>query len=121
VGTGTNGNISADPLFVAGGYRLQEGSPCVDAGDDYVLTLLPVDLDGRPRRIGPHVDMGAFETPYLSLISDALDALRAAAGLWSPAAGDLPRLDVENGSSSGRVDLLDAVRLFRRAVGPGGP
>ena len=86
------GNIDADPLFfdpMNGDYRLQPGSPCIDAGDN---TLFPtrgnfVDLLGLPRfvddpmtpdtgigdflplfhitshlpRARPVVDMGAYE------------------------------------------------------------
>ncbi|HEY3269268.1 MAG TPA: choice-of-anchor Q domain-containing protein, partial [Armatimonadota bacterium] len=62
--TGTNGNISADPLFVdrAGGdYRLLSSSPCIDAGDDSVATGGGTDLDGNPRKLGAHVDIGAYE------------------------------------------------------------
>ncbi len=61
------GNIEADPLFVdtnAGNYRLQAGSPCINAG-----ALQPawmpdgLDLDGRPRldRFSRAVDMGCHE------------------------------------------------------------
>lgn len=61
------GNIEADPLFVdtnAGNYRLQAGSPCINAG-----ALQPawmpdgLDLDGRPRldRFSRVVDMGCHE------------------------------------------------------------
>ena len=50
------GNIALDPLFVdelGGDYRLQLGSPCIDAGDPGGDT----DPDGTPR------DMGAFFAP----------------------------------------------------------
>ncbi len=57
VGTGTTGgavtNISLDPRFVdpaSGDYRLQDGSPCVDAGNP----VLASDPDGTTP------DMGAF-------------------------------------------------------------
>ena len=70
-GDGSN-NIDADPLFVdpdTGDYRLQPGSPCIDAGDN---TAVPEgvlrDLDGNPRFVDSTfvgtmatVDMGAYE------------------------------------------------------------
>lgn len=57
------GNISQDPLFVQTGvdFHLHAGSPCVDAGDDGVVTRGETDEDGKPRIIGPNVDMGAYE------------------------------------------------------------
>ncbi len=67
--TGT-GNLSADPRFlgpVKGNYRLQPGSPCIDAGDNgRVPGELPSDLDGHPRIVDGStgavvVDLGAFE------------------------------------------------------------
>jgi hypothetical protein len=62
------GNIAGDPLFVSfatGDYRLQLGSPCIDA----VSNEPPVteDLDGTPRPLDGNadgvtlVDMGAYE------------------------------------------------------------
>jgi hypothetical protein len=55
------GCIDEDPLFVGGGdYRLQEGSPCIDVGNDAAVTVT-TDLDGNPRIQGLCVDMGAFE------------------------------------------------------------
>lgn len=58
-------NIGADPRFVdpdRGNYRLQLGSPAIDAGDP-AYTPLPGELDfyGHPRVLGPAVDMGAAE------------------------------------------------------------
>ncbi|RNC86406.1 MAG: T9SS C-terminal target domain-containing protein [Winogradskyella sp.] len=80
--TGTN-NIDAtspsfDPLFVDsanGDFRLQSGSPLIDAGNDSYLPqdtfdvdndgdtteTLPLDLDGELRISGSFVDMGAYE------------------------------------------------------------
>ena len=64
--TGARGNISADPLFLgasAGNYRLQPGSPAINAGDATASELLPEDLDGNPRKRAGKVDIGAYEYP----------------------------------------------------------
>ena len=53
------GNISGDPLFTdaaAGDYTLQDGSPCIDAGDPS-----SPDVDGS------YADMGAFATQQLDV------------------------------------------------------
>jgi hypothetical protein len=57
------GNQTAPPLFVnagAGDYREAPGSPTIDAGSDSPLNG-PFDLEGNPRQIGPHTDIGAYE------------------------------------------------------------
>ncbi len=70
---GSNGNISADPLFVdetGGDYRLTLDSPCIDAGTSQGAPAL--DLTGTPRwdehvvpntggGAEPWYDMGAYE------------------------------------------------------------
>lgn len=64
--TGSNGNISADPLFVnwlGGDYHLRLRSPCIDTGDDSVITPGETDLDGGPRIQHAQVDMGCYEFP----------------------------------------------------------
>lgn len=61
----TDGNKSAEPLFVnfgSGDYHLSNGSPCIDAGDDLVRAT-GTDLDGKPRKQGAHIDIGAYESP----------------------------------------------------------
>ncbi len=71
------GNFNLDPLYVDpanGDYRLQPGSPCVDAGLSAAVPMdILVDILGQPRfvqgRRAPHsndeimppVDMGAYE------------------------------------------------------------
>jgi predicted outer membrane repeat protein len=62
--TGT-GSITNDPLFVGSGdYRLQAGSPCINAGTNSTwTTLTDTDLDGNKRRwpANGQADMGAYE------------------------------------------------------------
>lgn len=57
--------MDADPLFVdstAGDYRLDEGSPAIDAGDAEALVgEFLVDLAGEERVAGEQVDLGAYE------------------------------------------------------------
>jgi parallel beta-helix repeat protein len=74
------GNIDADPCFVDLGfwdsngvlinddYHLQQGSPCIDAGDpNYIAGPNETDLDENPRIMDgdndgiPVIDMGAYE------------------------------------------------------------
>jgi len=76
-----DGVLTSDPQFVApitttaaptttGDYRLQAGSPAIDAGDDDAInaTGVTIDLDGNPRIVGGAVDMGAYEAqPDLEL------------------------------------------------------
>ncbi|MDD2598710.1 MAG: choice-of-anchor Q domain-containing protein [Kiritimatiellae bacterium] len=57
------GNISAAPRFIlagAGEYRLQAGSPCLNAGLNSANEL-PADLMGTARIQNGIIDMGAFE------------------------------------------------------------
>ena len=66
--TGTNGNISADPLFVGtANLMLQAGSPAIDAGDNAAPNLPAKDLANKPRIVDGNgdgsaiIDMGAYE------------------------------------------------------------
>lgn len=67
--TAANGNIKADPLFVApasGDFHIQSTSPCRDTGIDPVPTyigpgLVDFDFEGDPRPYGPGWDIGADE------------------------------------------------------------
>jgi len=68
--TGSNGNISIDPLFInvgTGDYHLQTNSPAIDAGTaegapvaDFGGVSRPQDGDGNGAAV---IDMGAFESP----------------------------------------------------------
>ncbi len=64
--TGTDGNISADPLFAGpqyGNLHIQPDSPCVDAGTN-AYAFGDLDMDGEPRiqPLGGTVDIGADES-----------------------------------------------------------
>ena len=61
------GTLTQDPLFGGhGDYHLRGGSPAIDAGDDGAVPGdLVRDLDGRPRILGSHVDLGAYESEVL--------------------------------------------------------
>jgi parallel beta-helix repeat protein len=68
--TGTNGNISADPMFAdltQGDYHLLTGSPSIDAGYNQAPNLPDKDLDGNQRVLDGDgdgnaiIDMGAYE------------------------------------------------------------
>jgi len=68
-----NGNFNADPRFVDaanGDLHLLSNSPCINRGDDAVVTAppfpadsngTPLDLDGNSRLHSLHVDLGAYE------------------------------------------------------------
>ena len=55
-------NIEGDPkLLLFYGLRLDETSPCIDAGNNDAVTGLETDLRGAPRIMNGTVDMGAYE------------------------------------------------------------
>ena len=69
VGKGT-GNITKPPAFVdqaSGNYRLQIGSPCIDAGTN-INVYWSTDLDGNPRIVGGMVDIGAYENQFTGAV-----------------------------------------------------
>jgi hypothetical protein len=60
---GTNGNISANPLFVAKhNFRLQSGSPAIDTGTTSAPDLPYKDFANKPRIVDGTIDMGAYES-----------------------------------------------------------
>jgi hypothetical protein len=76
--TGTNGNISADPLFVDrknSDYHPWAGSPSIDAGDNTAPDLPATDFDGDQRIINGQVDQGVDE-PYRGRSGDRDPARR---------------------------------------------
>lgn len=83
--TGTNGNISADPLFASSSstshypYQLQLQSPAVDSGDNNVPDLSAEDIMGKPRIQNAKglptaiIDMGVYEYPGVAAPPPAPD------------------------------------------------
>ena len=84
--TGTNGNISADPLFAnatIGNVLIQPGSPCIDRGLTGATSAGWKDVQGQDRVLGNGVDIGADEsdgtawslpTPILHVSTSGSDA-----------------------------------------------
>jgi Right handed beta helix region/Abnormal spindle-like microcephaly-assoc'd, ASPM-SPD-2-Hydin len=74
--TGTNGNISADPLFVdllGDDFHIQSASPVVGVGKTSAPHEPKTDMDGDPRIIGGKIDIGADE--YRGMTTLTLSAL----------------------------------------------
>lgn len=68
------GNFTNAPLLVSpaeGNFRLQAGSPCINAGNNTAVTGAD-DLGGNPRVVSGTIDIGAYESPQAgSVISYA--------------------------------------------------
>jgi len=76
--TGTNGNVSVDPLFadlLSNNFHLLSGSPVVDVGDNSAPTLPTTDIDGDPRIINNIVDIGADEYSAKTTVTLSLSSL----------------------------------------------
>jgi len=66
-------------ILKSGNFRLQEGSPAIDAGNDLgIPSGITTDLGGNPRIVGAAVDMGAYElAPEISLKQGTTDIASA--------------------------------------------
>lgn len=134
--TGTGGdNLNVDPNFVnavGGNLRLLGGSPCVNAGDNSVVTE-SVDLDGNPRIVNGTVDMGAYESSTIPADRDAdgdVDGVDFSvfASCFNKAgnpprtvgcdAGDRDALDFDDDSDIDGFDFSMFASCFNRAGNP---
>jgi hypothetical protein len=106
-----NNSFSNAPDFVDlahGNYRLQIGSPCIDAGANFYATA-GVDLAGNPRIVDGTVDIGAYENQntnavlYVSLTST--NPVPPYAN-WSTAATNIQ--DAVNAASAGDVVVANS-------------
>src|ERR1051326_3464024 len=96
--TGGIGNITNAPLY-GGDFRLQTGSPCVNAGSNgYVATL--TDRDGNLRIAGGTVDIGAYEyqQPDPATVAIQADYTQVVVGITASVKGIFSR---------GRTDSWD--------------
>ena len=59
--TATSGRIRFGRTSQLEDFRLQAGSPCIDAGTLDALGLPELDFEGGPRVSGASVDIGAYE------------------------------------------------------------
>jgi len=87
--TGTNGNISADPLFFDpsnNNFHILVGSPVIDMGNNSAPDLPSTDFDSNPRIQNGTVDMGAYEFfPTTATVSpSSLSFVSVAYGATSP-------------------------------------
>ncbi len=101
-------NIDADPLFLdagAGDYRLADGSPCLDTGDNVAPGIPAADISGRVRPINGIVDMGAWEHP---LAPPAAAPVIAATDALHPGHVVVSWADLAD---------EDGYRVYRRATG----
>ena len=74
---GVGNIVTSDPGFrdpANGDFRLLPCSPAVNAGDNAIVSALgiTIDLDGTPRIQDGQVDMGAYESPTLSVDAEAV-------------------------------------------------
>jgi hypothetical protein len=130
------GNIDADPQFVDpdnADFRLQPGSPCIDAGDNTAVPEdVTTDLDGNPRFVDdpgtadtgygepPIVDRGAYESQPPELVV-ALDIKPGSCpnSFNRNSHGVLPIALVGTDSFDVSQVDLDSIRLRRKDGAPG--
>ena len=122
------GTIAADPCFAdasAGNFRLRPDSPCIDAGDNNIISIGQTDLNRKARIFGTAVDMGALEympnLPPMACITRG-DRTIEATGKNTKVLLDGSR-SIDNDSMAGTNDDINSFEWFLRdpnAVTPSG-
>ena len=130
--TGTNGNISSDPVYVneaQGNYRLNYGSPAIDAADGQVAWYSFADIMGDPRyndsevapkagivdSNGNYPDMGAYEFVH-NAVSNIDFTVNSVTGPTSALSGDQVQVtwtDTNIGTGTAVGPWHDSVYLVR--------
>ncbi|MGB7985008.1 MAG: Ig-like domain repeat protein, partial [Terracidiphilus sp.] len=130
--TGTNGNISADPVYVNAtqhDYRLNFGSPAIDAANGLAANYLTTDLMGDPRYNDPEVttkagvadangnypDMGAYEfvQSAASNVNLTVSAVNGPSTALTGSQVQLTWIDTNTGSGVAQGPWHDAIYLVR--------
>ena len=106
------GTLVRDPLFAGNGdYHLRGGSPAIDAADDSAVPGdLTTDLDGRPRKLGAHTDLGAYEAEVVSWPGQAPCNTTLQACIDAVLAGDEVQI-AKNGSVSESISFAKSLAL----------
>lgn len=114
--TGTNGNISADPLFVnsASDFHLQSTSAAIDAGSNTAPNLPQQDIAGNDRILdgkglcNATVDMGAYEFARPSSLTLNPASLSFADQIVGTTSSALSSTVTNNGSTATTVCTVTA-------------
>ena len=113
--TGSDGNISADPLFAApfsGDLHIQSRSPAVNAGTSSAPNLPKKDFDGDPRILGRSIDIGVDEfSPRTTLTLSALNLSYAQTQVGQTSAPQTITIS-NNGHAAIKLNLITTAGEF---------
>jgi len=128
-GLGGQGNIGADPLFVApdsNDFHLLPDSPCINAGDpDYVAGPDETDIDGELRVMLGRIDMGAdefnpFEIDFIIVnkrrIGRTIFEYDCSASLYNISRFDVKNIQLEIVKTPENMKIIDPNVTFGDAV-----